>query len=108
MNQEEYIEVMTEEQWREHYNMVWRGEARARQNRWNKKHAEDRARRKYFCKQRFGGLIEIIAVLLVTPLIGNYAFLAMTLPGIVLMTTKQMLLINEYYWTHGGNDQWED
>ena len=101
----EEIICMTEEQWREHYNMIARGEARARQNRWNQKHEADRARREYFCKQKFSGLLEIIVVLLVTPLIGNYAFLVMALPGIVLMTTKQMLLLNEYYWTHGGNDQ---
>lgn len=84
-----------------------RGEARKRQNRWNAKHEEERARREYFCKQRFYGLLEVMAVLLITLIIGNYAFGAMALPGICLMCSRKMLLINDYYWTHGGDRQWK-
>ena len=53
------IEVMTKEQWEEIHNSEWRAEARKRQNYWNKKHAADKAERRYYIKQRLSGLFLI-------------------------------------------------
>ena len=103
----EVIEVMTEEQWREKYIHQARAEARARQNRWNEKHERDNERRVYFANQKFFGVIWITIVSVLTVIIRNPTCLVLMLPGIGMIVTKKMVIVNRYYYEHGGPMQWE-
>lgn len=68
---------------------------------------EERDRRKYFCNQKFIGLIIIAIDLLLTLIIGNLVCIILALPGIVLMLTNKLAIVNDYWWTHGGPEQWK-
>ena len=94
-NTMEVIEVMTREQWEELHNSEWRVEARKRQNYWNRKHAADKAERKYYIKQKLSGLT-LAAVGIITPILlgGDATFSLIALPlGIWLMFTKEKVMI---------------
>ena len=91
----EVIEVMTREQWEEIHNSEWRAEARKRQNYCNRKHAADKAERKYFIKQKLSGLT-VAAIGIITPIIcnGDATFSLIALPlGIWLMLTKEKVMM---------------
>lgn len=91
----EVIEVMTREQWEEIYNLEWRAEARKRQNYWNKKHAADKAERRYYIKQKLSGLIMAV-IGIITPILldGDATFLLIALPlGIYLLFTKEKVMM---------------
>lgn len=103
----EFIEVMTAERWKERYIQEARTEARVRQNRWNEKHIADRERREYFCRQKFYGIIGVMFILFLTVLTENLVCAVLVIPAIVIIFTKKMVLVNEYYWTHGGAEQWK-
>ena len=90
----EVIEVMTKEQWQELHNLEWRAEARKRQNYWNKKHAADKAERKYYIKQKLSGLT-FAAIGIITPILldGDCTFSLLALPvGIYLLFTKEKVM----------------
>lgn len=94
-NATEVIEVMTREQWEELHNLEWRAEARKRQNYWNKKHAADKAERRYFIKQKLSGLT-VAAIGIITPILldGNVTFSLIALPlGIWLLFTKEKVMM---------------
>lgn len=92
MEKEEII-CMTEEQWREHYNMVARGEARARQNRWNAKHETERQERLYYCRKAFTGLIVTIMGLGLLAVSGNLLSLGFCALGVYTMVTKEKICV---------------
>lgn len=104
----EEIICMTEEQWREKEIETARAEARARQLRWKEKHAADRERRLYFCRQRFIGLLLTVLSIVLCAVTGNIAALPFAAIGGCIMVTKKMILVDGYYWTHGGPEQWDD
>lgn len=68
---------------------------------------EEQERRRYFCNQKFIGLIIVVLDLLLTLIIGNMACIVLAIPGIGLIFTKKMAIVNEYFWSHGGTDQWK-
>ena len=91
----EVIEVMTREEWEELHNSEWRAEARKRQNYWNRKHAADKAERKYYIKQKLSGLT-LAAIGIITPILfgGDATFSLIALPlGIWLMFTKEKVMM---------------
>ena len=91
----EVIEVMTREQWEEIHNSEWRAEARKRQNYWNRKHAADKAERRYYIKQKLSGLT-LAAIGIITPIIcdGDATFSLIALPlGTWLMFTKENVMM---------------
>ena len=94
-NATEVIEVMTREQWEEIHNSEWRAEARKRQNYWNRKHAADKAERRYYIKQKLSGLT-MATVGIITPILfgGDATFSLIALPlGIWLMFTKEKVMM---------------
>lgn len=94
-NTMEVIEVMTREQWEELHNLEWRSEARKRQNYWNRKHAADKAERRYFIKQKLSGLT-VAAIGIITPILldGNATFSLIALPlGTWLLFTKEKVMM---------------
>ena len=94
-NTMEVIEVMTREQWEELHNLEWRSEARKRQNYWNRKHAADKAERRYFIKQKLSGLT-VAAIGIITPILfgGDATFSLIALPlGIWLLFTKEKVMM---------------
>ena len=95
MGNTEVIEVMTKEQWEEIHNLEWRSEARKRQNYWNRKHAADKAERKYYIKQKLSGLT-MTAIGIITPILfgGDATFSLIALPlGIWLVITKEKVMM---------------
>lgn len=94
-NTMEVIEVMTREQWEELHNLEWRSEARKRQNYWNRKHAADKAERKYYIKQKLSGLtMATIGIITAILLEGNVTFSLIALPlGIWLLFTKEKVMM---------------
>lgn len=95
MGNTEVIEVMTKEQWEEQHNMEWRAEARKRQNYWNRKHAADKAERKYYIKQKLSGLtMAAIGIITAILLGGDVTFSLIALPlGIWLLFTKEKVMM---------------
>ena len=94
-NTMEVIEVMTKEQWEEIHNSEWRAEAQKRQNYWNRKHAADKAERKYYIKQKLSGLTFAV-IGIITPILlgGDVTFSLIALPlGIWLMFTKEKVMM---------------
>ena len=63
---------------------------------------EQKAYREYYLNQKLIGGIWILLVLILSAIIRNPAGLALVLPGIGIIATKNMVIVNEYYWTHGG------
>ena len=108
MPEMEEIIVMTAEQWREYEIQTAKAEALERQKRWDKKHIEDYERRKYFCKQKILGAAIIIISLFLFLIPGNLFVLGSfgVVFGFIAIATKKMIVVNDYWWTHGGSDQW--
>lgn len=105
------IEAMTREQWEEQHNMEWRAEARKRQNYWNRKYTAEKEKRRYFCNQKlFGGIIVMIS-LLPFLIAGNLTYLLPCSIGVIIgvgmVLTKKMVIVNDYWYNHGGADQWK-
>ena len=107
----EEIICMTYEQWEEKHNQMARCEAKERQRRWNDKHEADRERRKYFCNQRFMGAIVVLISVIVFIMFCDLPTFVMSAMGCIfggtLICTNKMVIINKYYWEHGGEDQWD-
>lgn len=62
--------------------------------------------RRYMMNQKLLGFLGLVAVVIATALCGNLACLALAFPAVYAMVTKEMIVVNEYYRTHGGFDQW--
>lgn len=63
---------------------------------------ERKARKRYFFTQKLHGLaLLILTVIAVWALNGDISIAVITVPlGIVLITSREMLIVNEYYWQH--------
>lgn len=100
----EVIVCMTEQQWREQQIQEARCEARARQRRWDAKHEADRERRLYFCQQKLYGVFMAVLSLVLLVLTREGFCVAGILLGAYAIITKQMILVNEYWWEQQGKE----
>ena len=68
----------------------------------NRERREQRERKRYFIKQRICGLATLVfTVLAVRFLDGDATIALFTIPlGVSLLLSKQMLIVNQYYWEH--------
>lgn len=68
----------------------------------NRARREQRERKRYFIKQRIYGLVTLVfTVLAVRFLDGDATIAIFTIPlGVSLLLSKQMLIVNQYYWEH--------
>lgn len=68
----------------------------------NRARREQRERKRYFIKQRLYGLATLaFTVLAVRFLDGDATIALFTIPlGVSLLLSKQMLIVNNYYWEH--------
>ena len=74
------------------------------QRRRRKKH-EAMERKKYFANQKLVGGVYAIAMTVTTLLVGNPACIMLALPGFYAMKTRKMILVNDYWYEHGGAEQ---
>lgn len=80
-------------------------EARKIQRIRSARSAEQKAKRRYFCNQKLCGLmLLLLSVLLLCFTQDGFLILGIA-AGIYMMTTKKMLVYNEYYRLHGGTRQ---
>lgn len=68
----------------------------------NRARREQRERKRYFIKQRLYGLATLVfTVFAVRVLDGDATIALLTIPlGLSLLLSKQMLIVNNYYWEH--------
>lgn len=68
----------------------------------NRERREQRERKRYFIKQRLYGLATLAFTILAVRFLDGDATIALfTIPlGISLLLSKQMLIVNQYYWEH--------
>lgn len=81
--------------------------ARQIQRRRNAKRTEETERRTYFANQKLLGGIWCALVLVLTLLIGDLTGLILLVPGIAVIRTDKMVIVNRYWHTHGGAEQWK-
>lgn len=102
---------MTYEEWEQIHEQRAMVEARKRQNQWTKKHEADKERRHYYCNQKFLGVVLIGIALVLCFVLGDlsgFFFASMiALAGIAMILTKKMVIVNDYWWEHGGASQWK-
>lgn len=82
-------------------------EARKIQKKRDEKCTADREERTYFCNQKLLGIAWILIVLILTVIIGDPVCAALSIFGIGMIFTKKMVIVNDYYWKHGGAEQWK-
>lgn len=68
---------------------------------------DQKERRRYFCNQKLIGGFWVITFLLLTMIIGDLVCVILALPGVGLMASKKMVIVNDYWWEHGGPEQWK-
>lgn len=68
----------------------------------NQERREQRERKRYFIKQRIYGLATLAFTILAVRFLDGDATIALfTIPlGVSLLLSKQMLIVNQYYWEH--------
>ena len=108
MEEMEEIICMTAEQWREYEIEIGRLEAKVRQRHREEKRATDRERRMYYLHQKMIGSLIILVSLFLFVFTMEIETLICIVPGIYMIATKKMCIVNEYYRTHGGSEQWSD
>lgn len=82
-------------------------EARKIQKKRNEKCAANRMRRDYFNLQKKLGITWILIVMILTVIIENPVCAVLSIFGIGMIFTKKMVIVNDYYWKHGGAEQWK-
>lgn len=80
-------------------------DARRRQRKRNERRNEEMETRRYFCNQKFLGGIYTTAVTVGSLLAGSPLCLLLAIPGIYAMVTKKMVIVNDYWYEHGGAEQ---
>ena len=78
-----------------------------RQKRLHEIRKAEQERRRYMLNQKLLGFLALVAVVIATSLCGNLACLTLAFPGVYAMFTDKMVIVNSYYRTHGGFDQWK-
>ena len=58
----------------------------------------EQERRRYMMNQKLLGFLALVAVVIATALCGNLACLALAFPAVYAMVTKEMIVVNEYWW----------
>ena len=77
-----------------------------RQRRLRTIRKQQQERRRYFRNQRLTGLaIVVLSFILLMLTCEGFTTLGI-IAGVSIMSTKKMVIYNEYYRTHGGQDQW--
>lgn len=68
----------------------------------NRERREQRERKRYFIKQRIYGMATLAFTILAVRFLDGDATIALfTIPlGVSLLLSKQMLIVNQYYWEH--------
>lgn len=71
-----------------------------------RKKQEKKARRQYYIKQKLHGVAMLIFTALVIPLLdGDVTIALLTVPmGLILIFSKEMLIVNKYYWENQRED----
>ena len=64
----------------------------------------EQERRRYMMNQKLLGFLALVAVVIATMICGNLACLALAFPGVYAMVTKQMIVVNEYWWQQNGGE----
>lgn len=86
-------------------------EAAEREREKRKARKEKRERKKYFLTQKLYGIATLAMTAVIVKLLDGDATVALlTVPlGIMLLTSKEMLIVNKYYWKHEdeAERQWE-
>ena len=72
-------------------------DARIRNAERKRKAVIDREKRAYFQNQKLLGAFYSLIVLLMTAIVGNICISVLAVPGVVMMLTKEMVIINDYY-----------
>ena len=67
----------------------------------------EQERRRYMMNQKLLGFLMFVVVVIATALCGNLVCLTLAFPGVYVMFTDKMVIVNSYYRTHGGFDQWK-
>lgn len=75
-----------------------------RQKRLQEIREEQRDRRKYFCEQRFYGSLLTIICLMMFCFTKDGMCLLFTIGGIYITISKKMLLVNDYFYKHHGEE----
>ncbi|MCD7762709.1 MAG: hypothetical protein LUI14_05840 [Lachnospiraceae bacterium] len=66
---------------------------------------EQEERRRYFLNQKLIGVFLLAAAVLLTVLV-DLTCIVGAIPAIGLIATKKMMIVNDYWRTHGGAGQW--
>lgn len=77
-----------------------------RQKRLKEIRAEQKAERRYFRNQRLAGFVVAVLSLILLLIFKEGFAVVGIIAGVSIMSTKKMVIYNEYYRTHGGEDQW--
>lgn len=77
-----------------------------RQKRLREIRAEQKAERRYFRNQKITGLVIAILSFIILVISKEGFALVGIFGGIAISITKKMVIYNEYYRTHGGDEQW--
>lgn len=72
-------------------------DARIRNAERKRKAAIERERRAYFQNQKLFGALYSFIVLVMTAIVGNICIAVLAVPGIAMMFTREMVLVNNYY-----------
>ena len=57
--------------------------------------------------QKLLGFLMFVVVIIATALCENLVCLTLAFPAVYAMFTDKMVMVNAYYITHGGFDQWK-
>lgn len=69
-----------------------------RQKRLKELRQKELERRRYMMNQKLLGFLGLVAVVIATIICGNLACLVLSFPGLYVMVTKKMILVNDYWW----------
>lgn len=77
-----------------------------RQKRLKEIRKQQQERRRYFRNQKLLGLaIAVLSLILLVIFKDGFSIMGI-IAGVSIMVTKKMVIYNEYYRRHGGQDQW--
>lgn len=68
---------------------------------------EQEERRRYFLNQKLTGFFLLVAALVLTVMVDLTCIVGI-IPAIGIISTKKMVIVNDYWHTHGGAKQWHE
>lgn len=84
-----------------HYDQIFREKERKTARR------EQEERRRYFLNQKMIGFFFLVAAVILAVIV-DLAFIVGIIPAIGIISTKKMVIVNDYWRTHGGAEQWHE